>query len=65
MIAMVVLGGSANMFGSVVGSLLLVGIPEMLRFVPGTATLIAPLRNAIFGSLLIFFILFRPQGLIP
>ena len=65
MIAMVVLGGSTNMFGSVVGSLLLVGIPEMLRFVPGTATLIAPLRNAIFGSLLIFFILFRPQGLIP
>ncbi len=65
MIAMVVLGGSTNMFGSVVGSLLLVGIPELLRFVPGTATLIAPLRNAIFGSLLIFFILFRPQGLIP
>jgi branched-chain amino acid transport system permease protein len=62
---MVVLGGSASMFGSVVGSALLIGIPEALRFVPGTATLVGPLRSAIFGALLIAFMRFRPEGLLP
>ncbi len=65
LVAMVALGGSTNMFGSVVGSLLLVGIPEALRFIQGTATLIGPLRSAIFGGLLILFMRFRPQGIIP
>jgi branched-chain amino acid transport system permease protein len=65
LVAMVVLGGSVNMVGSVVGSALLIGIPEGLRFVPGTATLIGPLRSAIFGALLVLFMRFRPQGLIP
>ncbi len=65
LIAMVVLGGSANMLGSIVGSALLIGIPEALRFVPGTATLIGPLRSVIFGALLVLFMRFRPQGLLP
>jgi branched-chain amino acid transport system ATP-binding protein/branched-chain amino acid transport system permease protein len=65
LVAMVVLGGSANMLGSVVGSALLIGIPEALRFVPGTATLIAPLRTGIFGALLVLFMRFRPEGLLP
>lgn len=65
LVAMVVLGGSANMLGSVVGSALLIGIPEALRFVPGTATLVGPLRSAIFGALLVLFMRFRPQGLLP
>jgi branched-chain amino acid transport system permease protein len=65
LVAMVVLGGSANMVGSAVGSALLVGIPEALRFVPGTATLIGPLRSAIFGALLVLFMRFRPEGLLP
>ncbi len=65
MIAMVILGGSANMLGSVVGALLLLGIPEALRFIPGTATLIGPLRDVVYGGLLILFMRFLPQGLIP
>lgn len=65
LVAMVVLGGSANMFGSVLGSFLLIGIPEALRFLPGTATVVGPLRSAVYGGLLILFMRFRPQGLIP
>jgi branched-chain amino acid transport system permease protein len=64
-VAMVVLGGSANIFGSAVGSAVLIAIPEALRFVPGTATLIGPLRTAIFGGLLVLFMRFRPEGLVP
>ncbi len=64
-VAMVVLGGSGNMLGSLAGSAILVGIPEALRFVPGTATVIGPVRNAIFGALLVLFMRFRPEGLLP
>jgi ABC-type branched-subunit amino acid transport system ATPase component/ABC-type branched-subunit amino acid transport system permease subunit len=64
-IAMVVLGGTANLVGSAVGAFLLIIIPEILNFLPGASNLIVPLRGAIYGVLLILFMRFRPEGLIP
>ena len=64
-IAMVVLGGSANLWGSAVGAFLLIIIPEILNFLPGASDLIVPLRGFIYGILLILFMRFRPEGLIP
>jgi branched-chain amino acid transport system ATP-binding protein/branched-chain amino acid transport system permease protein len=64
-IAMVVLGGSANLWGSAVGAFLLIIIPEVLTFLPGASDLIVPLRGFIYGVLLILFMRFRPEGLIP
>ncbi len=64
-IAMVVLGGSANLWGSALGAFLLIIIPEILNFLPGASDLIVPLRGFIYGVLLILFMRFRPQGLIP
>lgn len=64
-IALVVLGGSANLWGSVLGAFLLIGIPEALRFLQVGTEIIDPLRVAIYGVLLIIFMRFRPQGLIP
>ncbi len=64
-IAMVVLGGTANLMGSAVGATLLIIIPEVLNFIPGASDLIVPLRGAIYGMLLIIFMRFRPEGLIP
>jgi len=64
-IAMVVLGGTANLGGSALGAFLLIIIPEVLNFLPGASDLIVPLRGFIYGALLIFFMRFRPEGLIP
>lgn len=64
-IAMVVLGGTANLWGSAVGAFLLIIIPEILNFLPGASGLIVPLRGFIYGALLILFMRFRPEGLIP
>lgn len=64
-IAMVALGGAANLWGSAVGAFLLIVIPELLNFIPGASDLIVPLRGVIYGSLLILFMRFRPEGLIP
>jgi branched-chain amino acid transport system permease protein len=65
LIAMVVLGGTANLLGSVVGALLLIVLPEILNFLPGASDLIVPLRGLIYGVLLILFMRFRPEGLVP
>jgi branched-chain amino acid transport system permease protein len=64
-IAMVVLGGTANLWGSALGAFLLIIIPEVLTFLPGASDLIVPLRSFIYGVLLILFMRFRPEGLIP
>jgi len=64
-IAMVVLGGSANLWGSALGACLLIIIPEILNFLPGATDIIVPLRGFIYGVLLILFMRFRPEGLLP
>jgi branched-chain amino acid transport system permease protein len=65
LIAMVALGGAANLWGSAVGAFILIVIPELLTFIPGASELIIPLRSFIYGALLILFMRFRPEGIIP
>ena len=64
-IAMVALGGAANLWGSAVGAFLLIVIPELLNFIPGASDMVVPLRGFIYGGLLILFMRFRPEGIIP
>lgn len=65
MLAMVVFGGSGNIYGSVFGALVLVSVPEFLRFVRGFSEAIAgPFRQILYGLMLMFMMRFRPQGLI-
>ncbi len=65
LITMVVMGGIASFWGPLIGAFVLVGIPESLRFVPGTAGIIDAIREALYGVLLIIFMVFRPQGIWP
>jgi branched-chain amino acid transport system permease protein len=59
-IAMAIVGGLGNADGAVLGALLLTILPEPLRGTP-----LESARTLIYGLLLIFFSLFRPQGLLP
>jgi branched-chain amino acid transport system permease protein len=65
MVVVVVIGGTANIWGSVVGAFIMVILPEVINLLPGTALLISPIREIVYGAMLILFIRFRPQGLIP
>jgi len=65
LIAIVTLGGTASLLGTVVGALLFVGIPELLRFLYVQQDIVAAVRNLIFGLMLVAFMRFRPQGIIP
>jgi branched-chain amino acid transport system permease protein len=64
-LAMVVFGGSGNFYGSVLGALVLIAVPELLRFFRGFSEAIAgPFRQILYGLMLMVMMRFRPQGLI-
>lgn len=60
---MVVFGGMASLSGSFVGAFVLVVFPELLRFLGMPSAVAAPLRQMIYGLLLIVLMIWRPQGL--
>jgi branched-chain amino acid transport system permease protein len=56
----VVIGGMTSLFGSVLGALILVAVPEALRFAPDA---IREQRMIYFALIVIFVMLFSPKGL--
>jgi len=60
---MVVFGGMGSLKGSFVGAFLLVILPELLRFLGMPSSVAAPLRQMIYGLLLVILMIWRPQGL--
>jgi branched-chain amino acid transport system permease protein len=61
---MVVFGGMGSLAGSFVGAAVLVILPELLRFLGMPSSVAAPLRQMIYGLLLIVLMLKRPQGVL-
>lgn len=57
-VSIVILGGMDNVFGIIVGSLLLVLLPEKLR-------VIQDYRFLIYGLVLVIMLIFQPKGIIP
>lgn len=64
-VVFVVLGGTANFWGALLGAGVIVGLPEVLRFLPGAAEIIDSIREILYGLALILFVFFRPAGLLP
>jgi branched-chain amino acid transport system permease protein len=60
---MVIFGGMGSIQGSVVGAVILVVIPELLRFLGVPSSIAAPLRQMIYGLLLVVLMIKRPQGI--
>ena len=62
-LAIIILGGLANLRGSILGALFLILLPEILRFVGFPADIAAQMRQVVYGVILILLMLYRPQGL--
>ena len=63
MLSMVIVGGTGNFRGPIVGAVLLVLLPEALRFLAIPESIAANLRLIIYGLLLIGMMRLRPQGI--
>jgi branched-chain amino acid transport system permease protein len=64
MLSIVIVGGAGRLSGSIVGAVLLVSIPEVLRFVGMPSSIAANMRQILYGGLLVAFMVFRPKGIL-
>ncbi len=62
-LAAVLIGGTGNIRGPVVGAIFVVILPELLRFVGFPDAIAANMRQIIYGLSLIILMFYRPQGL--
>lgn len=63
----VVLGGRGTLLGPIIGSILVITVGEVLRFLPLPQTMasgVAHMQSMLFGLVLIFLMLKRPQGIV-
>jgi branched-chain amino acid transport system permease protein len=63
-ISMVIIGGAGSTWGPLVGAVVLVTLPEALRFIGLPSAVAANLRQIIYGSVLVIMMMFRPRGLV-
>ncbi|HDH10839.1 MAG TPA: branched-chain amino acid ABC transporter permease [Nitrospirae bacterium] len=63
-LVIIILGGLGNLYGSILGALFLILLPEALRFVGLPGNIAAQMRQVIYGVKLILLMLYRPQGFI-
>jgi len=60
---MVIFGGMGSITGSIVGAVTLIIFPELLRFLGLPSSIAAPVRQMIYGLLLVVLMIWRPQGI--
>lgn len=59
----IIIGGLASSWGSIAGALILLSLPEVLRFVGLPYETAAQLQQIIYGLALILIMVYRPRGL--
>jgi len=62
--SLVILGGTERLAGPFVGALILLAVPEALKFLAIPDTVAAPMRQILYGALLILFMFVRPEGIL-
>ena len=63
-VTVLIIGGTGNLKGPVIGVIIMLVIPEILRFLRIPDTIAPNIRQMIYGALLIIIVRFRPQGLL-
>ena len=65
LLTMVIIGGTGNLAGSLVGAVVLAILPEALKFIDMPSDIADKIRLMMYGVLLIVMLRLRPQGLLP
>ncbi len=64
LLAMIILGGLASLYGSIFGAAIVFFIPQALRFIGISSSAIGPIREMLFALILILVLVYRPRGLL-
>ncbi|MBT3419497.1 MAG: branched-chain amino acid ABC transporter permease [Candidatus Magasanikbacteria bacterium] len=61
-LTIVIVGGLTSLRGSILAAVVIVLLPELLRFLNIPSSIIGPARQMLYAALLLTILLFRPQG---
>ncbi|MDY6879807.1 MAG: branched-chain amino acid ABC transporter permease [Desulfatiglans sp.] len=70
-LAMIIVGGLGSILGSIFGAIFITLTPELLNYIssivkeyaPGHESIFVPMKEVIFGLLIVLFLIFEPRGL--
>jgi branched-chain amino acid transport system permease protein len=70
-LAMIIIGGMGSVLGSIFGAIFITLLPEMLNLLttslggiaPDLSAIIVPMKEGVFGLMLVLFLIFEPEGL--
>jgi branched-chain amino acid transport system permease protein len=63
LVALLMLGGGGNLTGPIIGTMIMISLPEILRFVGLPDAVAANVREIIYGGMLAVLMYWRPQGI--
>ncbi|MBE3143897.1 MAG: branched-chain amino acid ABC transporter permease [Planctomycetes bacterium] len=63
LVAVVIVGGTGNLLGPIVGSAVIILLPELLRFLQIPETVAPNIRLILYGFCLVVFMYLRPRGI--
>lgn len=61
-LAIVIIGGLASLKGTVLATIILVLLPEPLRFIGFSSSVVGPARQIIYALILLLILIYRPRG---
>ncbi len=62
LLSIVIIGGIASLRGTVIATIVLVLLPEPLRFIGFPSSVIGPVRQIIYALILLLILMYRPKG---
>jgi branched-chain amino acid transport system permease protein len=63
-LSIVLIGGSGRLIGPIVGALIYILLPEILKFLNIPEMIAANMRMILFGLILVLIVRFRPNGIL-
>jgi len=63
MFTIVIIGGMASFRGTIIATIIIILLPEPLRFIGFPSAVVGPARLMVFASLLLLILIYRPKGL--
>lgn len=61
-LCIVIIGGLASLKGTVIATIILILLPEPLRFLGFPSSIVGPMRQIIYALILILILIYRPKG---
>jgi len=61
-VCIVIIGGLASLKGTIIACIILVLLPEPLRFIGFPSSIVGPMRQIIYALILLLILIYRPKG---